>query len=119
MGAIERVRIDRSTLEPRFKVIGSDLWSDDAGFAAATAEIEIAGVCGSGIVEVIAELFLSGVIAADGTIVQASTQRLCAAWIWRDGVAHHPERRPSNPVGQGGAAGRYRSAHRMGRGGKG
>ncbi len=28
-GAIERVRIDRATLEPRFKVIGSDLWSDD------------------------------------------------------------------------------------------
>ena len=28
-GAIERVRIDRDTLEPSFKVIGSDLWSDD------------------------------------------------------------------------------------------
>ena len=30
-GAIERVRIDRETLEPRFKVIGSDLWSERAG----------------------------------------------------------------------------------------
>ena len=30
-GAIERVRIDRATLEPRFKVIGCDLWSDEAG----------------------------------------------------------------------------------------
>ncbi len=33
-GAIERVRIDRETLEPRFKVIGSDLWSDEPGFDA-------------------------------------------------------------------------------------
>ena len=31
-GAIERVRIDRSTLEPRFAVIGSDLWSDSPDF---------------------------------------------------------------------------------------
>jgi uncharacterized 2Fe-2S/4Fe-4S cluster protein (DUF4445 family) len=31
-GAIERVRIDPATLEPRFKVIGSDLWSDAPGF---------------------------------------------------------------------------------------
>ena len=35
-GAIERVRIDRETLEPRFKVIGCDLWSDEPGFAEAT-----------------------------------------------------------------------------------
>jgi selenocysteine lyase/cysteine desulfurase len=32
-GAIERVRIDPETLEPRFKVIGSDLWSNEEGFA--------------------------------------------------------------------------------------
>ncbi|MCP5026210.1 MAG: DUF4445 domain-containing protein, partial [Actinomycetia bacterium] len=31
-GAIERVRIDRSTLEPRFRVIGSEAWSDEPGF---------------------------------------------------------------------------------------
>ena len=69
VGAIERVRIDRITLEPRVKVIGCDLWSDQPGFAAATAAMDISGVCGSGIVEAIAELFLAGVIAADGTIV--------------------------------------------------
>ncbi len=67
-GAIERVRIDRATLEPRFKVIGSDLWSDEAGFDAAAAELGVTGICGSGIVEVIAELFLAGVITADGII---------------------------------------------------
>ena len=37
-GAIERVRIDRDTLEPRFRVIGVDAWSDEPAFAAAVAE---------------------------------------------------------------------------------
>ena len=36
-GAIERVEIDPETKEPRVRVIGCDLWSDDPGFAAATA----------------------------------------------------------------------------------
>jgi uncharacterized 2Fe-2S/4Fe-4S cluster protein (DUF4445 family) len=67
-GAIERVRIDRESLEPRFRIIGSDLWSDDPGFAEATAETGVTGICGSGIVEVVAELFLAGVITEDGII---------------------------------------------------
>ena len=67
-GAIERVRIDRGTLEPRFRVIGSSRWSDETGFAASTRRTGVTGICGSGIVEVIAELFLAGVITADGTI---------------------------------------------------
>jgi uncharacterized 2Fe-2S/4Fe-4S cluster protein (DUF4445 family) len=67
-GAIERVRIDRETLEPRFKVIGCDLWSDEPGFAAATATIGVTGVCGSGIIEAIAEMFLAGIVSEDGVI---------------------------------------------------
>jgi uncharacterized 2Fe-2S/4Fe-4S cluster protein (DUF4445 family) len=67
-GAIERVRIDRETLEPRFKVIGSDLWSDEAGFDEATASTGITGVCGSGIIEVIAEMYLAGIINQDGVL---------------------------------------------------
>jgi len=67
-GAIERVRIDPVTFEPRFRVIGSELWSDDPGFAAATAQIGVTGVCGSGIIEVLAELYLAGVINQDGVI---------------------------------------------------
>src|SRR4030095_3239260 len=62
-GAIERVRIDPETLEPRLRVIGSDAWSDEPGFA----DIRVTGICGSGIVEAIAELHLAGVIATDGT----------------------------------------------------
>jgi uncharacterized 2Fe-2S/4Fe-4S cluster protein (DUF4445 family) len=67
-GAIERVRVDRATLEPRFKVIGCDLWSDEPGFAAATTTLGVTGVCGSGIIEVIAELFLAGIVSEDGVI---------------------------------------------------
>jgi uncharacterized 2Fe-2S/4Fe-4S cluster protein (DUF4445 family) len=67
-GAIERVRIDSATLEPRYKVIGSDLWSDDPAFACATAASGVTGVCGSGIIEVIAEMYLTGVINQDGVI---------------------------------------------------
>jgi uncharacterized 2Fe-2S/4Fe-4S cluster protein (DUF4445 family) len=67
-GAIERVRIDPATLEPRFKVIGSDLWSDAPGFDAATAATGVTGVCGSGIIEIIAEMYLAGIINQDGVI---------------------------------------------------
>ena len=74
-GAIERVRIDRDTLEPRFKVIGCDLWSDETGFAEATAHTGVTGICGSGIIEVLAELFLAGVITADGIIDGATAAR--------------------------------------------
>jgi uncharacterized 2Fe-2S/4Fe-4S cluster protein (DUF4445 family) len=67
-GAIERVRIDRATLKPRFKVIGSDLWSDEPGFAEATRRTGVTGICGSGIIEALAEMFLAGILRSDGTI---------------------------------------------------
>ena len=67
-GAIERVRIDRTTLAPRFAVIGSDLWSDSPDFDAAIAQSGVTGICGSGIIEVIAEMYLAGIVTADGVI---------------------------------------------------
>jgi uncharacterized 2Fe-2S/4Fe-4S cluster protein (DUF4445 family) len=67
-GAIERVRINAETLEPRYKVIGSELWSNNPAFAAATAGTGVTGVCGSGIIEVIAEMYLAGIINQDGVI---------------------------------------------------
>ena len=67
-GAIDKVRIDADTLEPRFRVIGSDVWSDEPGFDGATASTGVTGVCGSGIIDAVAEMFLSGIIDADGTI---------------------------------------------------
>jgi uncharacterized 2Fe-2S/4Fe-4S cluster protein (DUF4445 family) len=67
-GAIERLRIDPVTLEPRFRVIGADLWSDDAGFAAATAGTGVTGICGSGIIEAVAEMRLAGLLTPDGIV---------------------------------------------------
>ncbi len=67
-GAIERVRIDRDSLTPRFKVIGSDLWSDEPGFSEAIADIGVTGICGSGIIEAVAEMFLAGILDASGRI---------------------------------------------------
>ncbi|MBV9521527.1 MAG: DUF4445 domain-containing protein [Alphaproteobacteria bacterium] len=74
-GAIERVRIDPASLEPRFKVIGCDLWSDDPGFAAATQKTGVTGLCGSGIIEALAEMFLAGIIRRDGIINGALAER--------------------------------------------
>ncbi len=67
-GAIERIRIDAVTLEPRFRVIGSELWSDEPGFDAAVAATGVTGICGSGIIEVIAEMYLAGIINQDGQV---------------------------------------------------
>ena len=81
-GAIERVRIHPETLEPRFKVIGCDLWSDDPGFEEATKATGVTGVCGSGIIEVIAEMYLAGVINQDGVVdggMAARSDRIVAS----------------------------------------
>ncbi len=67
-GAIERVRIDPVTLDPRFRVIGVEPWSDEPGFAEAAAQIGVTGICGSGIIEVIAEMYLAGIISEDGVV---------------------------------------------------
>ena len=67
-GAIERVRIDPVTLEPRIRVIGIEQWSDEPGFAEAAEKVRVTGICGSAIIEVIAEMYLSGIISTDGVV---------------------------------------------------
>ena len=74
-GAIERVRIDPETLEPRFRVIGSETWSDQEGFAESIESTGITGICGSGIIEVIAEMYLAGILRSDGIIEGALTEK--------------------------------------------
>ncbi len=74
-GAIERVRIDPETLEPRFKVIGSDLWSDEPGFDTETEMLGVTGICGSGIIEVIGEMLLAGLIDRNGVVQGAMAAR--------------------------------------------
>lgn len=67
-GAIERVEIDPVSKEPRFKVIGCDLWSDDPEFAAATKTTGVTGICGSGIIEAVAEMRIAGLLDQGGLI---------------------------------------------------
>ncbi|MBX3576976.1 MAG: DUF4445 domain-containing protein [Rhizobiaceae bacterium] len=67
-GAIERVRIDPATLEPKYRVIGVDKWSDEDGFEDESWKTGVTGICGSAIIEVVAEMYLSGIISEDGVI---------------------------------------------------
>ncbi|MFQ5854813.1 MAG: ASKHA domain-containing protein [Anaerolineae bacterium] len=64
-GAIERVRIDPATKQPRFKLIGDDRWSDKWGEDTPTHQLA-SGICGSGIIEAVAELYLAGIVRPDG-----------------------------------------------------
>ncbi len=90
-GAIERVEIDPTTKEPRFKVIGSDLWSTEAGFAEATATTGITGICGSGIIEAVAEMRMAGLVDQGGLIGgpdQTGTARCINVGRTHDYVLH-------------------------------
>lgn len=94
-GAIERVEIDAVTKEPRFRVIGSDLWSDEPGFAGAVGKTGVTGICGSGIIEAVAEMRMAGLVDARGLIgspEQTGTARAIAegrthAYLLHDGSA--------------------------------
>ncbi|GHE04258.1 drug:proton antiporter [Defluviimonas sp. 20V17] len=80
-GAIERIEIDPVTKEPRFRVIGCDIWSDQPGFQEAIAGTGITGICGSGIIEAVAEMRMAGIVDAKGLIgsaAQVGTPRMVA-----------------------------------------
>ncbi len=94
-GAIERVRIDPATWAPRVRVIGCDLWSDQPGFAEAvdrrvaagarSAAAGVTGICGSGIIEVIAEMYLAGVLSPEGVIAAPPGEGERASRVISDG----------------------------------
>ena len=75
VGAIERIRINKDTLEPKFAIIGCDKWSDEEGFYEIAKKTGISGICGSGIIEAVAEMFLSGIINADGVVNGKLTEK--------------------------------------------
>ncbi len=74
-GSIERIRINPETLEPRYRVIGCNKWSDEEGFEDAIAQTGVTGICGSGIIEAIAEMYLAGIINQDGLMDGALAAR--------------------------------------------
>ena len=82
-GAIERVRIDPVTLDTRIRVIGSDLWSDEPGFSDALPAQGVTGICGSGIIEAVVEMWLAGVLTSDGVIDGGQASR--TSRLVRDG----------------------------------
>ncbi len=63
-GAIETVQIDPGTKEPRYKVIGKEEWSNPNG-----NKMNVKGLCGSGIIQVVAEMFKAGIIDKSGRFV--------------------------------------------------
>ncbi|MBI5640176.1 MAG: DUF4445 domain-containing protein [Nitrospirae bacterium] len=71
-GAIEKVKIDPVTKEPQFKVIGKADWHTHM-----EGKINAKGICGSAIIDVIAEMFKAGIIDKTGKFVMdAGTNRV-------------------------------------------
>jgi len=61
-GAMERIEIDEKTLEPRYKVIGVNGWNTDH----AEFKGQVKGICGSAIIDGVAELFRAGIVDSRG-----------------------------------------------------
>jgi len=59
-GAIEKIEIDPNTREVRYQVIGRVGWNVDL------EAVEAKGICGSGIIDAIAQMFKAGVIQPSG-----------------------------------------------------
>jgi NADPH-dependent glutamate synthase beta subunit-like oxidoreductase len=63
-GAIEKIAINPETKEVRFKVIEQEGWNDE------TENIGAKGICGSGIVDIMPQLFLAGIIEKTGRFIK-------------------------------------------------
>ncbi len=61
-GAMERIEIDPETKEVNYKVIGRDAWRKYSE----PKDMKAKGICGSGILDVLAELYTSSVITKSG-----------------------------------------------------
>ena len=66
-GAIERVHIDEKTLEPKYKIIGEENWNEG----------KAKGICGSAIIDAVAELFRAEIVDSRGKFKKnLSTKRV-------------------------------------------
>ena len=73
LGAIERVRIDPQTLEADFKVVDEEYWRSES------RSVKAKGICGSGIIDTIAELYRNGIIEKSGRFnpkIQSSRMKI-------------------------------------------
>ena len=61
-GAIERVKVDPDTLEVDYKVVGRETWRSFSE----PKDMQVRGICGSGILDAVAELFRTGVVLKSG-----------------------------------------------------
>ncbi len=61
-GAIERLKIDPKTFEVNYKVIGQNAWSQYAN----SGEMKTKGICGSGILDLLGELYRTGIVDKTG-----------------------------------------------------
>jgi uncharacterized 2Fe-2S/4Fe-4S cluster protein (DUF4445 family) len=70
-GAIEKIKIDRKTREVQFKVIGNEKWNTE------DKKIGARGICGSGIFDAAAQMFMAGIIDKNGRFnMQVKSPRL-------------------------------------------
>ncbi len=76
-GAIENVKIDRHSLEIEIKVIGDDT--------------QPTGICGSGMIDVIAEMFLSGILDQKGKLQKDISDRVREGEDGLEFVVHYGE----------------------------
>ncbi len=66
-GAIEHIHIDEKTLEPRYKIVGEEEWNTG----------KPKGICGSAVIDAVAELFRAGIIDSRGRFKNgAETKRV-------------------------------------------
>ncbi|MGP8049788.1 MAG: ASKHA domain-containing protein [Desulfobaccales bacterium] len=70
-GAIERIKIDPDTHEVDYKVIGRDAWRKFSQ----PKEMKAKGICGSGILDVLAELYASGIVIKSGAFAKEQKSR--------------------------------------------
>lgn len=66
-GAVEHVAIDPQTLEPALKIIGKEGWF--------TEDPEAAGICGSGIIDAVAQMAAAAIIDGDGNFDKSLRHR--------------------------------------------
>ncbi len=94
-GAIERIRIESDTLEVDYKVIGRDTWRRFSS----SEKMQAMGICGSGIMDVLAEFFRTGIVTHTGAFNEArlewhprfkkradGSQQFVLAWAKETGI---------------------------------